>query len=87
MDPKKAADTARDAIDNGADSAEEFIDETARKASDATQRARSMAHDAVDDGQDALEGAIRCAKGMIRTHPLASVAIVGAIAYLWGRMR
>lgn len=76
------------------DKAEELIDEGAAKAKAAvsavSKRAASTkaaAEDALHEGQDALEGAVSCAKDCIRANPLASVAVVAAIAYLWGRIR
>lgn len=82
-----ASDKAKDIIEEGADIADKAITTTARRASRATRRARDVAEDAVDDGRDAMEGALICAKDMVRANPIASVAMVAAIAYLWGRLK
>lgn len=81
------ADKAKSAIDDGADLAEEAIDKTAAKASKITSKVRNTAIDSIDDGQDALENALTCTKDLVRAHPITSLAVVGAIAYLWGRLR
>lgn len=82
-----ASDKAKDAIEDVADKTDKAILTAAEKASNATLRAKSAAQDVVDDGTDVLEGALICAKDMVRANPLASVVVVGALAYLLGRMR
>lgn len=80
-------DKAKDAIDTASGKAEGVIHSAADRATQATHRAKERAHHAVDDSRDALEGAISCAKEMVRANPLATVAIVAALAYLCGRMK
>ncbi len=80
-------DKVKDAIDHGADAAGTGILEAADKAADATQRAKQAAKDAVDSGRDTLEGALICAKDMVRANPVVAVATIAAIAYLWGRLK
>lgn len=82
-----ASDKAKDVIDEVADKTDKAITSTASRASSATRRAKSAAQDAVDEGTDVLEGALICAKDMVRANPIASVAIVAALAYLCGRMK
>lgn len=82
-----ASDKAKDVIEDVADKTDKAITSAADRASSATRRAKGAAQEAIDDGTDALEGALLCAKSMVRANPIASVAVVAAIAYLWGRMR
>lgn len=82
-----ASDKAKDVIEEVADKTDKAITSAADKASSATRRAKSSAQDAVDDGADMLEGALICAKNMVRANPLASVVVVAALAYLCGRMK
>lgn len=82
-----ASDKAKDVIENVADKTDKAITTAADRATNATARAKTAAQSAVDDSTDALESALICGKNMIRANPLASVAVVAAIAYLWGRMR
>lgn len=87
MQVDNAVEKTKQAVNKGADAVENAIDDVADKATNATRKARAATEDALDQGQDALEGALRCASEIVRTHPLTSVAVVGAIAYLWGRLR
>ena len=80
-------DKAKNAIDNASGKAEDAIGTAAERATQATYRAKEAAHHAVDDSRDALDGAIACTKNMIRANPIASVAIVAALAWLCGRMK
>ncbi|MDS1141980.1 hypothetical protein RE432_16170 [Pusillimonas sp. SM2304] len=80
-------DKVKDAIEEGANKTDKAIATMAGKASHATRRAQVAAEDAVDGGRDALEGALICGKAMIRANPLAAVATVAVVAYLWGRLR
>ena len=80
-------DKVKDAIEEGADKADKAIATVADKASNATHRAKIAAEEAVDSGRDALDGALICGKAMVRANPLAAVATVAVIAYLWGRLR
>lgn len=82
-----ASDKAKDAIEDVADKTDKAITTAASRASTATRRAKTAAQDAVDDGQDILEGALVCAKDMVRANPIASVVVVAALAYLCGRMK
>ena len=75
------------AIDEGADVVDKAIATAASGASHATRRAKEVAETAVDNGRDALEGALTCAKDMVHANPIATVAVVAAIAYLWGRIQ
>lgn len=82
-----ASDKAKEVIEEVADKTDRAIISTADKASNATRRAKTAAQGAVDDSTDVLEDALICAKDMIRANPIASVVIVGALAYLCGRMK
>lgn len=82
-----ANEKAKDVIEEVADKTDKAISSTASRASSATRRAKSAAQDAVDEGTDVLESALICAKDMVRANPLASVAVVAALAYLCGRMK
>ena len=82
-----ASEKAKDVIEDVADKTDQAIISTAGKASSATRRAKSAALDAVDESTDVLEGALICAKNMVRANPIASVAVVAALAYLCGRMK
>jgi len=86
-DMATASDKAKDVIEEVADKTDRAINTAADKASSATRRAKSVAQEAVDDSTDILEDAVVCAKSMIRANPIASVLIVGALAYLCGRMK
>jgi len=81
------SDKAKDVIEEVADKTDKAITSAASKASTATRRAKTAAQDAVDEGTDVLEGALICAKDMVRANPIASVALVAAVAYLCGRLR
>lgn len=81
------SDKAKEVIEDVAEHADNAISSSASKASNATRRAKTTAQDFVDDGTDVLEGALICAKNMVRANPIASVAIVAALAYLCGRMK
>ncbi|MBP6018733.1 MAG: DUF883 family protein [Burkholderiaceae bacterium] len=81
------SDNAKNVIEEGADMADKAITTVASKASSAASRFKEVADDAVDNGSDALENALICTKDMVRANPIATVAIVAAIAYLWGRMK
>ncbi|MGS1118408.1 hypothetical protein [Castellaniella sp. UC4442_H9] len=80
-------DDAKDAIDQAAGAADRTIQTVADKASEVSERARVAAKDAIDEGRDAFETALACSKNAIRANPITSVAVVAAIAYLWGRFR
>lgn len=74
---------AEDLIEEGADKAKQVLGSVSQKAASA----RCAAEDAFNEGQDVLENAMLCAKDVIRTNPIASVAVVAFVAYLWGRIR
>jgi|GEM_PF-2745330 len=74
---------AEDLIDDGADKAKQVLGSLSRKA----ESTRYAAEDALYEGRDALEGAVMCAKDAIRSNPIATVAVVAVLAYLWGRIR
>lgn len=74
---------AEDMIDDGADKAKRVLSSVSKKA----QSSRHAAEDALNEGKDALESAMLCAKDTIRSNPIATVAVVAALAYLWGRLR
>ena len=82
-----SSEKAKDVIEEVADKTDKAISTAAGKASSATRRAAGAAQGAIDESTDALEGALICAKNMVRANPIASVAVVAAIAYLWGRLR
>lgn len=79
----QAEKKADELIDEGADRAKQAVSEAAKKATSA----KAAAEEALHEGQDALEGMLLTAKDTIRANPLASVAVVAAVAYLWGRIR
>lgn len=87
MAEDRSVDKAKQAVEEGAAAADRAIKSTADKLSRATDRARMAAEDALETGNDAVENALVCAKDIVRTHPLTSLAAVAAIAYLWGRIR
>ncbi|MDX3906384.1 MAG: hypothetical protein QHC78_11915 [Pigmentiphaga sp.] len=78
---------AKDVLEEGANTVEQAAHATADKVSSAAHRAKDVASDALEQGSDALENALLCAKDVIRQHPITSVAVVAAVAYLWGRIR
>lgn len=80
-------DKINEGIEKGANAAQGAVATAADKTSKAIGKAKDMAEDAVDNGRDALEGALICAKDMVRANPIAAVAVVAAIAYLWGRIQ
>lgn len=80
-------DKANEVIEKGADAAQGALETTADKTSKAMGKAKEVAEDMVDNGRDALEGALICGKDIVRANPLATVAVVAAIAYLWGRLQ
>jgi len=82
-----ASDKAKDAVEQGADVADSAIQKAAAKATEVTERARDAAKDAIDEGRDVLESALACTKDAIRANPITAVAVVAAIAYLWGRLK
>ncbi len=81
------SDNAKDVIEEGANMADKAITTVANKASNAANRVKEAADDVIDNGRDALENALICTKDMVRANPIATIAIVAAIAYLWGRMK
>ncbi|MEO6986499.1 MAG: hypothetical protein ABI155_14260 [Paralcaligenes sp.] len=81
------SDNAKDAVEEGADAVNNAIQNAATKASDVTNRAEVAAIDAIDEGRDALESALICSKDAIRANPITAMAVVAAIAYLWGRLK
>ena len=87
MATERAVAKAREAIGEGADLAEKAIGSAARRATRATRRARGLAEDGLEQGSDALEEALVCARDMVRAHPITAMAMVAAVAYLWGRIR
>jgi hypothetical protein len=48
---------------------------------------RHAAEGAIDGSRDTLENTLMYAKDIVRRNPLASMAAVATIAYLWGRMK
>jgi ElaB/YqjD/DUF883 family membrane-anchored ribosome-binding protein len=74
---------AEDLIDEGADKAKQAIGSVSKKV----DSSRHAAQEALCEGKDALENAVMCAKDVIRSNPITSVAVVAALAYLWGRIR
>ena len=83
MATSDAEKRAEELIDEGAAKAKQVVGSVSRKAA----ATRAAAEDALSDGQDVFEDALLCTKDMIRANPLTSVAIVAAVAYLWGRIR
>lgn len=86
MVAEQSTDKAKDVIEKGAEITNDAIKTVAIKATSATNRAKEATQDALDDSRDALESALVCSKDMIRTHPIAAVTVVAAIAYLLGRI-
>lgn len=87
MSAEKAVEKAKGLAEKGADTAEQVIETTANEARRRVRSAKGAVDDALDEGRDTMENAVACAKDMIRQHPFAAVAVVGAIAYLWGRIK
>ncbi|HEY0296929.1 MAG TPA: hypothetical protein VGC69_16490 [Bordetella sp.] len=87
MSTEKAVEKAKDLAEKGEDIATGVIDSAASEAKRRVRSAKGAVDEALDDGRDALENAMVCAKDMIRQHPFTAVAVVGAIAYLWGKIR
>lgn len=83
MATSDAEKRAEELIDEGADKAKHVLGSMSRKA----ESTREAAEHALSEGQDVLENAMLCAKDVIRTNPIASVAVVAFVAYLWGRIR
>lgn len=86
MGADTAANKAKNVVDTGADAVETAIDDVASKATAATRRAKEVASESIDEGRDAVAQALQCATSMIRERPITSVAVVGLIAYIWGRV-
>lgn len=78
-----AGKKAEELIDEGAAKAKEVVNTVSNKAAST----RAAAEGALHDGQDMVENALCCAKEMVRANPIASLAIVAAVAYLCGRLR
>jgi len=87
MGTEKVVDKAKELAEKGASAAEDTVDTAASAVKRRVRAAKGTVDDTLDDGRDALEDAVLCAKEMIRQHPFTAVAVVGAIAYLWGRIR
>ncbi len=87
MDVDKVVDKTRHAVAKGADAAENVLDDVADKAGKASRKVKAAAEDAYDEGKDVLEGALKSATQIVRTYPIASIAVVGALAYLWGKIK
>lgn len=81
------SDKVKDVIEDGANAADDAILNVAAKASEATHKTKVFIEDSIDGGRDALENALACSKDVVRANPLTAVAVVAAIAYLWGRLR
>ncbi|WP_144635965.1 DUF883 family protein [Bordetella genomosp. 13] len=84
---EKASDKAKELVDDGADAAESAIDQVAHSARRGTRAAQDLLDNTLDEGGDAVENAVLCAKDFIRQNPFTAVAAVAAVAYLWGRIR
>ncbi len=87
MNTDDLADKGKKAVYKAATAVEGAIDEAAAGATRATRKVHARAGDAIDQSQDAVESALRCATQMIRDRPLTSVVVVGMIAYIWGKVR
>lgn len=94
MDAKEVADKASAAVEKGADKVEAAVEKAAISATSATRRAEAAATEAIDRGcgaaergQDAVESALACASQAIRERPLTAMAVVGLVAYFFGRIR
>lgn len=80
-------DKVNEAIGKSAEAVQGAVTTAADKTSRAVGKAKVIAEEAIDNGHDALEGALICAKDMVRANPIATVAVVAAVAYLLGRVR
>ncbi|MFW7345302.1 MAG: hypothetical protein ACODTU_04405 [Pigmentiphaga sp.] len=87
MASDRNVEKAKDVLEDGAEAVDKAAHATADTVTRAAHRAKDAASDALDQGSDALEEALLCAKDVIRQHPITSVAVVAAVAYLWGRIR
>lgn len=83
MTTPDAGKKAEELIDEGAAKAKEVVSTVSQKAAST----RAKAEEALSDGQDIIENALVCAKDMVRANPIASLAVVAAVAYLCGRLR
>jgi ElaB/YqjD/DUF883 family membrane-anchored ribosome-binding protein len=78
-----AGKKAEELIEEGAARAKEVVNTVSQKAAST----RAAAEEALHDGQDVVENALACAKDMVRANPIASLAVVAAVAYLCGKLR
>ena len=86
MGADATAGKAKDAVTAGADSVESAINDAANKATQVTRKAKDAATELIDEHRDAVADALQSATETIRARPITSVAVVAAVAYLWGRL-
>lgn len=86
MGADATAGKAKDAVAHGADSVEGAIHDVADKATEVTRKAKAAATDLIDEHRDAVAEALQSATDTIRARPITSVAVVAAVAYLWGKL-
>lgn len=87
MDADTVASKAKGAVNTGADVVEGAIDDVAAKATSLTRKTKVATVEAIDGGRDAVAEALSTATEIIRARPITSVAVVGLIAYIWGRIK
>ncbi len=90
----KVASEAKQAISSGADKLEKAVDTAAETTKSTARKARQHVEDFVqeydgmyEDSKDILEEAIVCTKNVVRANPVTSLAVVGFLGYLLGRLR
>jgi ElaB/YqjD/DUF883 family membrane-anchored ribosome-binding protein len=86
MSADATAVKAKDAVSAGADSVEGAINNAASKATEVTRKAKETASELIDEHRDAVAEALQSATETIRARPITSVAVVAAVAYLWGKL-
>lgn len=90
----KVAARAKEGIASGAEKLEQVVDATAEASKNAAHRVRHSVEsfvqeydDLYTESKDVVEEALICTKNVVRARPLTSLAVVGALAYLLGRLR
>ncbi|MCX5592449.1 hypothetical protein [Alcaligenes endophyticus] len=90
----KVAARAKEGIASGAEKLEQAVDVAAQTSKNTARRVRASVEDFVQEydglyaeGKDVVEEALICTKNMVRARPLTSLAMVGLLGYLLGRLR
>lgn len=90
----KVAEQAKANVASGAEKLEQTIDRAADAGKQGIHKVRQNVDGMVqeyqamcDGGRDMMESAVMCTKDVVRKHPVTSLAVVGLLAYLCGRLR